>query len=210
MIPQSRPLFTNPSQHVVKTAKPWRALAHEVAQRVGGVRAVEHGVAELVERLRRCRTAARAGRGLRATVRTETPTNSCLPHDSARKHCSAAAVHRAAGHFVLAQPTRQVQTLECELDRGRRAARVLPALVAEPLQHLRQTRAPGPTRLSRSLAETNSPVSTVAPSSKRAINPLKSVFPSFERNVSATARRNRCTSTSRSRPSSLTSNSTLP
>ena len=56
----------------------------------------------------------------------------------------------------------------------------------------------------------SSPDSTVPPSSNLAIRPERSTLPSRERNVSAVARRSIAVSTSSSRPSSLTSNSTLP
>ena len=50
----------------------------------------------------------------------------------------------------------------------------------------------------------------MAPWSKRSSRPVRSAAPSMRRQVSDVARRSRCASTSCSRPSSLTSNSTLP
>jgi len=47
--PQLPALLAHPTQHVLKTAKPRRALAKQVTQRVGGVGSVEHGIAEFVE-----------------------------------------------------------------------------------------------------------------------------------------------------------------
>ena len=67
-----------------------------------------------------------------------------------------------------------------------------------------------PIRLSSSVAGTSSPVSTVPPSSNLVSRPDRSTLPSRDRNVSAMARRSIAASTSSSRPSSLTSNSTLP
>src|ERR1017187_4094460 len=67
-----------------------------------------------------------------------------------------------------------------------------------------------PIRCSRSAAGTRSPDSTLPPPSKVTSNPVRSALPSLARKVSATARRSRCSRTSCSRPSSLTSNSTLP
>ena len=67
-----------------------------------------------------------------------------------------------------------------------------------------------PTRCSRSAAGTSSPDSTVPPSSNLASRPERSTLPSRDRKVSAIARRSIAPSTSSSRPSSLTSNSTLP
>src|SRR6201999_2072258 len=67
-----------------------------------------------------------------------------------------------------------------------------------------------PTLCSRSEADVSSPDSTVWPPSNLASSGDRSALPSRARNVSAMARRSRCASTSSSRPSSLTSNSTLP
>ena len=67
-----------------------------------------------------------------------------------------------------------------------------------------------PTWSSRSAAGTSSPVSTVAPSANSSVKPDRSRPASRSRNVSATATRSRCWTTSASRPSSPISNSTLP
>src|SRR6476469_2803480 len=68
----------------------------------------------------------------------------------------------------------------------------------------------GPTCASSSEPGTSSPVSTTAPSAKRSVNPVRSNPARRERYVSATASRSRWARTSRSRPSSPISNSTLP
>ena len=67
-----------------------------------------------------------------------------------------------------------------------------------------------PSWLSRSAAGTSSPVSTIAPSANRSVNPDRSSPASRARNVSARATLSRWSSTSRSRPSSPISNSSLP
>src|SRR6516225_6495380 len=67
-----------------------------------------------------------------------------------------------------------------------------------------------PVRRSSSLAETSSPEVIVPPSVNFASSPVRSAPPSRARNVSAVARRSRWVRISSSRPSSLTSNSTLP
>ncbi|CNL34291.1 Uncharacterised protein [Mycobacterium tuberculosis] len=74
---------------------------------------------------------------------------------------------------------------------------------------LSTTGRPG-TAASTSLAETRSPVVTAEPPSTAVTNEPTSIPPSTRDAVSAVARRNRCSSTACSRPSSPDSNSSLP
>ena len=93
-------------------------------------------------------------------------------------------------------------------------AAVMPAVGSASGPSVAAMRRPSPSHapaaLSSPVAVTRSPASIVPPSSRSVTSGVRSTPPRCRRYVSATALRARCCSTSSSRPSSLTSNSTLP